>query len=100
MNLAELSIADLQELQATIEKEIQVRRSTEKDRLKKQFQEQAIAAGLTLDDIFGKGPAKGTAKVKFRDPDDPNKTWAGRGRKPAWLVDAIAEGRNIEDFRV
>jgi DNA-binding protein H-NS len=101
MNLAELSIAELQELQANIEKEIQVRRAAERDRLKKQFQEQAQAVGLTLDEIFGKGPAgKGAAKVKFRDPEDPSKTWAGRGRKPVWLVDAIAAGRDIEEFRV
>ena len=92
MNLADLSIAELQELQANIEKEVQVRRAAEKDRLKKHFQEQANAVGLTLDEIFGKGaPGKGSVKVKFRDPEDPSKTWAGRGRKPAWLVDAIAD---------
>lgn len=101
MNLAELSFAELLELQSGIEKEVQVRRSMEKDRLRKKFQEQANAAGMTLDEIFGKAPAgKGTVKVKFRDPEEPSNTWAGRGRKPKWLVKALEQGRDIEEFRV
>ena len=27
-------------------------------------------------------------------------TWAGRGAKPRWLVDAIKEGRKLEDFLI
>jgi len=27
-------------------------------------------------------------------------TWAGRGAKPSWLVDAIKGGRKLEDFLI
>ena len=46
-------------------------------------------------------PIKGSKlPPKFRHPDDPNLTWAGRGAQPRWMRDAIAAGADIESFRV
>jgi len=37
--------------------------------------------------------------VKYRDPQ--GRTWSGgRGRKPQWVLDATAQGIDIEQFRV
>ena len=42
---------------------------------------------------------KAPAAVKYRGPD--GQTWAGgRGRKPLWVVDALAKGKKLEDFAV
>jgi len=52
-------------------------------------------AGLHLDDVYpvrGKKGVKGkTGSVapKYRDPSDPSVTWTGRGRQPAWFVQAL-----------
>jgi DNA-binding protein H-NS len=35
---------------------------------------------------------------KFRGPH--GETWAGRGMKPRWLMNAMKEGKNQEDFRI
>lgn len=43
----------------------------------------------------GKGSANGTAM--YRDAD--GNTWAGRGRRPAWLNEALERGAALEDFR-
>ena len=32
--------------------------------------------------------------------DNNEETWTGRGRKPTWLVDALASGRKLEDFAI
>lgn len=99
MNLDQLSLAELKDLSRKIERELQVRRVQDKERLRKHFLEQAEAAGFTVDEVLGKAPAtKGSAKVKYRDPQNPDNTWAGRGRKPAWLVKALGAGASIEDF--
>lgn len=34
--------------------------------------------------------------VKFRD--DAGNTWVGRGPRPQWLRDALANGRSLQDF--
>jgi DNA-binding protein H-NS len=67
------------------------------------------AYGLTAADLgFGaggsRGPrakkaAKSSSPVKYRGPN--GETWGGgRGRKPRWVVEALAKGKKIEDFAV
>lgn len=38
------------------------------------------------------------AGAMYRDFD--GNTWAGRGRRPTWLNDALARGKTLEEFRV
>jgi len=37
---------------------------------------------------------------KYRNPDQPSETWAGRGKQPRWLVEQLLSGRRIDDFRI
>ena len=37
---------------------------------------------------------------KFRNPDHPSETWAGRGRQPRWLTAQLKTGKRIDDFRI
>jgi DNA-binding protein H-NS len=41
-----------------------------------------------------------TVLPKFRNPDNPSETWAGRGKKPRWLNAHLKSGKRIEDFRI
>ena len=96
----------IRELQAE-----QHRRAVEKRKaLKTQISEMVKAQGLSLSDLFpqpgkAKGQPKGksqaeVAKVKYKNPDNPSQTWSGTGRKPSWLVEALASGKTLEDFEV
>jgi DNA-binding protein H-NS len=35
---------------------------------------------------------------KYRNPADYSETWAGRGKKPRWVVAQLKAGKKIEDF--
>jgi DNA-binding protein H-NS len=35
---------------------------------------------------------------KYRSPD--GETWAGRGAKPRWLVEALKKGKKMDDFLI
>jgi DNA-binding protein H-NS len=37
---------------------------------------------------------------KFRNPDEPSQTWAGRGKPPRWLTAQLKLGKRIDDFRI
>lgn len=41
-----------------------------------------------------------TVLPKFRNPNDPSETWAGRGKQPRWLRRQLRSGRRIDDFRI
>ena len=45
------------------------------------------------------GALKGrTVPPKYRGPS--GETWAGRGGRPRWLVDAIKGGKKLDDFLI
>ena len=62
--------------------------------------------GLTAADLgFARGgpgnsrPKSAKSPVKYRGPN--GEAWSGgRGRKPQWVVQALKDGRNLEDFAV
>lgn len=37
---------------------------------------------------------------KYRNPNQPSETWAGRGKQPRWLAAALKSGKRLEDFRI
>ncbi len=37
---------------------------------------------------------------KYRNPDDPSQTWAGRGKQPHWFLSQLRSGRPVEDLRI
>lgn len=37
---------------------------------------------------------------KFRNPDEPSETWAGRGKQPRWLRKQLRSGKRVDDFRI
>jgi len=45
-----------------------------------------------------KAAAKPAAVVKFRN--ETGGTWGGRGKRPQWLRDALANGKTLEEFAV
>jgi DNA-binding protein H-NS len=42
----------------------------------------------------------GAIAPKYRNPENPTETWAGRGLKPRWLTAAIKSGKKAEDFLI
>jgi DNA-binding protein H-NS len=46
------------------------------------------------------GTRGGPVAAKYRNPENPSETWAGRGLKPRWLAAALKGGGKIEDFAI
>jgi DNA-binding protein H-NS len=42
----------------------------------------------------------GTVAPKYRNPENPAETWAGRGLKPRWLQAALKSGSKLDDFLI
>ena len=48
----------------------------------------------------GGARAPGTVAPKYRNPDNPSETWAGRGLRPRWLAAALKSGKKLEHFAI
>jgi DNA-binding protein H-NS len=42
----------------------------------------------------------GTVAPKYRNPDNPGETWAGRGLRPRWLTAAMKAGKKLDYFSI
>ena len=46
-------------------------------------------------------PLKGRSVApKYRDPENPSQTWAGRGQPPKWLTAYEQQGRKRDEFLI
>lgn len=120
MELGNLTLTDLRKLHAKIESEIRRRSDTTRRDLFKRMQKMAAEQGLSLDEIISSGAvaektparaakptrqkkaakAKTPSVIKYRNPANPEQGWSGRGRKPQWALDLIAQGRSLEEAAV
>jgi DNA-binding protein H-NS len=37
---------------------------------------------------------------KFKNPDNPSETWAGRGKQPRWVKRQLRSGKRMDDLRI
>jgi DNA-binding protein H-NS len=37
---------------------------------------------------------------KYKNPERPSETWAGRGKQPRWLSAQLKSGKKLDDFRI
>jgi DNA-binding protein H-NS len=37
---------------------------------------------------------------KYRNPKNPEETWAGRGKQPRWLAAQLRTGKKLDDFLI
>lgn len=104
IDLKTLSDAELDDLEKKV---LQAKKEFVVKKRQKMLDQIAIILdenGYTMRDLIDMVPAptksKRVVRIKYRCPDDPSLTWTGMGRKPAWIVAALAEGKNLADFAV
>jgi len=101
MNLKSMSLDRLiglrQKVDAALNSKVVDQRRTLESELSKLTRFQRGAGGSKL--AFGRG-ARGPVAAKYRNPENPNETWAGRGLKPLWLAAAIKAGKKQDDFLI
>ena len=89
------------ELRTRVEKAIVTSQERERTNLRAKFESMASEAGFGLTELFGSRSTKGKpVPAKYMNPDNPGETWAGRGRKPKWLVAKLDKGEKITDFAI
>ena len=105
-NLDGLSMSDLTELQARVNKAIQAQKDGAKVETLQKLKALAVAEGFSLDELLGKGPGgrrqrsdKGVKlRPKYMGPN--GETYTGRGPTPKWLRSLERKGEKREKFLV
>lgn len=104
IDLDALSLDELKQLRKDTDKAIENYEKRRRQDALDAAEAAAAAAGYSLSDLVGGGKSgKGRSAVnppKYRHPENPELTWSGKGRQPAWIKEAISSGRPLDDFLI
>ena len=90
--LTGMSVEALMDLRERVEETLHKRRAELEKQLKALTGGRRVVRG-------GRSVLKGK-KVPPKYRSSSGETWAGRGAKPRWLVDAIKDGKKLDDFLI
>ena len=102
IDLSALSLQELKQLEKNVAKAIINFEDRRKAEARAKVDELARELGFSFEELAEAAPTrKRTAsEPKYRHPENPEVTWSGRGRKPAWITDGLAAGKSLEDFAI
>jgi len=121
IDLKEKTRRELEKLRGDIDKALAKLAEAERKAALQAVRKAAEAHGFSLAELTGDAPAKakgkepakkaraakksaadGRTKVapKYRNPNNPEQTWTGRGRAPKWMAEHIAAGGSKDDFAI
>ena len=99
-DMLKLSYAELLRMQITLEEVISEKEVQERENARDELEKRAKELGFDASDLFSGQKTKAKAKAKYAHPENPSKTWSGRGRQPHWIKDHLENGGKIEDLKV
>jgi DNA-binding protein H-NS len=105
IQLDSLSIPELQTLLKEIPPVLESKLIQEKESARIHLESEAKKLGYSLADLVSQTTPKTKSKktqsiAKYRNPNDPNQTYSGHGRKPNWLNELLNSGKSLEDFTI
>src|SRR5579862_4924351 len=101
MALKTMSIDKLVKLKEQIDDALAAKVSEQRRALESELSKLSRFQGAgRANSASGRGGARGAVAPKYRNPENPSETWAGRGLKPRWLTAAIKSGKKIEEFAI
>lgn len=99
----ELSEHELQAVIDNARKALKNKQASKHKEVITQIKDLAASIGATVD--IHEGNKKITRKgaevpIKYRHPDDHEKTWKGRGMMPKWMQELLDAGHDRSEFEV
>jgi len=100
VNLKSMSLDKLVTLKTQVEAALNSKVAAERRALQEGLSKLSrFQSGARSKLALGPG-ARGPVAAKYRNPENPSETWAGRGLKPRWLAAALKSGKKQEDFLI
>ena len=102
-DLSDMSRKDLEKLRKDVDKALE-RTSAKELKLAQEAAAKAAAEyGFSLSDVAAAAPKRASSvksAPKYRNPDDADQTWTGKGRQPDWYKTALANGTEPSEMEI
>ena len=94
-----MQLDDLWDLHAKIIEVLDRKLESEKQKLQNQLDELGRRFGGSPKDLPQRRPYP-KVEPKYRNPQNTLETWSGRGRTPRWIIELLATGASLDEFRI
>lgn len=102
--LSKYSVSQLRALEVQVGDELKTRHFLSVSQAREQILHIARNVGLSVKQLVAiKTPKSREAKpapMKYRNPNNVDQQWSGRGRQPIWVKRWIESGNSLEDMRI
>ncbi len=96
-----LSLDELKDIQKEAAKAIASFEARKRKEALAAVEAKAAEMGFSLSELTSKSKTKGAKSApKYAHPENPAKTWTGKGRQPNWVKDALAKGTALDDLLI
>lgn len=101
-DIEKMSYSELTAMETRVARLIAGKRDAERAAVRARVTELARENGFDIRELIGRGQGRnGSVAAKYRDPDNPENTWTGRGRMPRWMAAATKGGKaKKEEFLI
>lgn len=91
--LEEFPVVSLRQVRSKTDSLIELKETADKQQALDEISLLIEQRGLSTDEL-----RQHIFPPKFAHPEDPTKTWSGKGKKATWLQTEIAAGKRMEEF--
>lgn len=96
-----LSKDELLKLQKELEKAIRSFEDRRRNEALAAAEAKAKEMGFSLSELVGTRARRNNANPpKYQHPENPAKTWTGRGRQPDWIKEGLKSGKSLDAFLI
>ena len=105
-DISDLSVEDLKRLQVEAEALIASKKDQAIEDAYNEIIAIAEAVGFSVEELLELGEQKRkkttrkAVEPRYRNKNNTEETWTGRGKKPRWLVAELEKGAKLEDFLI
>jgi DNA-binding protein H-NS len=105
-DISDLSVEDLKRLQVEAEALILSKKDQAIEDAYNQIIAIAVAVGFSVEELLELGEQKRkkttrkAVEPRYRNKNNTEETWTGRGKQPRWLVAELEKGAKLEDFLI
>ncbi len=107
-DISDFTVAQLRALTSKAEALIESKKEQELDAAYKQVLQIASEHGVSIEELMTRGSKANKSKSatrkpvapRYRNPDNQQETWTGRGKQPRWLAAKIAAGASLDSFLI
>jgi len=99
-NLDILSLDELKQLEKNVGKAIKGYEQRKRKEALIALEATAKEMGFSLSELTSAAGGKSINAPKYVHPEEPSKTWTGRGRQPTWIKEGLAAGNSLDAYAI